>query len=298
MGLRTHSMIRWVVYSLCSAGCFAAINPNDALSGWPEVHPPLNFKPKLPLPRGGLPPFHAPALQSPIDIRFSSAAKVILPPLEFEDLLNDGVRIIMRNTGTTVQFDVADNSVVRPTLMGGPLARHGVFQFSNLHVHWGTQDVLGGEHKVNSRRFAVEGHCVHFNTKYKTLEEAEKHEDGLSVVTFFAKAGNVDNPKLERLISLLPSIRYPNTSVSLTARDSLDWFADIGEPTNYFTYPGSLTTAPFTENVFWIIYPRPMFVSSRQVEAFRNLLSNELVENRVNARTVQPFNDRPLIYSV
>lgn len=36
-------------------------------------------------------------------------------------------------------------------------------------------------------RFAIEGHCVHYNVKYGTFEEAAKHEDGIAVVAFFLK---------------------------------------------------------------------------------------------------------------
>ncbi|KAG8269030.1 hypothetical protein J6590_008275 [Homalodisca vitripennis] len=286
-----------VVLTFCSlATAYLNTNCPKALNGWPKIHPPPNFKPNP--AQGDLPPYHTPSLQSPINIRSSKAAKVKLSPLKFENMLNDGVRVIMRNTGTTVQFEIANESVMAPRLVGGPLTCHGEYEFSNLHVHWGTEDNLGGEHEINDRRFAIEGHCVHFKKKYQTIEEAEKHSDGLAVVAFFAKAGDVDNPKIDRLVELLPSIRYPNSSVTLAARDSLDWFDELAEPFNYFTCPGSLTTPPYTENVFWIVYPRPMSVSSRQVKAFRNLLSNDLMVNRENIRPVQPFNSRPLIYSV
>lgn len=33
-------------------------------------------------------------------------------------------------------------------------------------------------------RLAMEAHFVHFNSKYGTIEEAQKHADGLAVVGF------------------------------------------------------------------------------------------------------------------
>lgn len=38
--------------------------------------------------------------------------------------------------------------------------------------------------------FSIEGHAVHYNSKYKTFTEAAKHEDGLCVITFFAEVKN------------------------------------------------------------------------------------------------------------
>uniref|UniRef100_A0A1B6H913 Alpha-carbonic anhydrase domain-containing protein n=1 Tax=Homalodisca liturata TaxID=320908 RepID=A0A1B6H913_9HEMI len=165
-------------------------------------------------------------------------------------------------------------------------------------MHWGMRDVLGSEHKVNGRSYAIEGHCVHFNTKYGSYKEASKYHDGLAVVAFFGEAGKVDNPKIERLVKRLGYVKHPNSSVSMSAWESLSWFADLGEPTNYFTYPGSLTTFPYSENVIWIVYPRPLLISFRQVKAFRKLLSSDCIANTENTRPLQKFNCRPLIYAI
>ena len=35
--------------------------------------------------------------------------------------------------------------------------------------------------------------------------------------------------------------------------------------TEYWTYPGSLTTEPFNESVTWIVFREPMEISKKQV---------------------------------
>lgn len=70
---------------------------------------------------------------------------------------------------------------------------------------------------------------------------------------------------MSTLISLLPHIKEPNNFIDVTGNTSLKWFANLGLPSHYYTYPGSLTTLPYAENVTWIIYPHPLHISEKQV---------------------------------
>ncbi|XP_054272323.1 carbonic anhydrase 2-like isoform X2 [Macrosteles quadrilineatus] len=289
------SLWHWLILVFLLDLSCSAYNPFFALQKWP-LEVPHWFHRVFSTP--DTPHFYSPSLQSPINIRSSHAAVLRLPPLIFKDLFRDEVELQCQNTGTTVEFELPEHTSWRPKLLGGPLFNEGVFEFDNLHIHWGARDFIGGEHKINSRRYAVEGHCVHFNSKYGNKSEAMKHPDGLAVVAFFGKAGNTDNPLVEKLVRKLPYIRLPGSSITVNAHEALEWLEELGEPRNYFAYPGSLTTPPYTENVMWIVYPRPVSLSSRQVEAFRNILSNNYQLLRKNIRPVQSFNSRPLIYAV
>jgi carbonic anhydrase len=53
----------------------------------------------------------------------------------------------------------------------------------------------------------------------------------------------------------------------------------------YFTYMGSLTTPPCSENVLWFVMKNPIYVSEAQVKNFDRLYP-------MNARPLQPKGDR------
>jgi len=53
----------------------------------------------------------------------------------------------------------------------------------------------------------------------------------------------------------------------------------------YYTYMGSLTTPPCTENVLWMVIKQPVRVSQEQIAIFARLYRN-------NTRPVQPSNNR------
>jgi carbonic anhydrase len=56
------------------------------------------------------------------------------------------------------------------------------------------------------------------------------------------------------------------------------------DPT-YFSYTGSLTTPPCTEDVKWHVMRQPIEISYAQLAAFKKLY-------KMNARPVQPLNGR------
>lgn len=97
----------------------------------------------------------------------------------------------------------------------------------------------------------------------------------------------MDNPEFEKLVRFLPDVEYYEESVTVRARDVLGWVpAAMWKPRGYFTYPGSLTTPTFSENVIWIVYPEPIQISSRQVciskSLFKPVTSLITNINRVN----------------
>jgi carbonic anhydrase len=54
---------------------------------------------------------------------------------------------------------------------------------------------------------------------------------------------------------------------------------------SYFTYMGSLTTPPCSENVLWLVLKNPIYVSEAQVKNFDRMYP-------MNARPLQPKGDR------
>jgi carbonic anhydrase len=58
----------------------------------------------------------------------------------------------------------------------------------------------------------------------------------------------------------------------------------------YYTFPGSLTTPPCTENVTWFVLKHPVAVSGAEIEQFSKLY-------RHDTRPTQPLYDRVVLES-
>jgi carbonic anhydrase len=63
-------------------------------------------------------------------------------------------------------------------------------------------------------------------------------------------------------------------------------FADRG----YYTFPGSLTTPPCSEDVTWFVLKHPTTISAEEIERFSQLY-------RDDARPTQPLYDRVVLES-
>jgi carbonic anhydrase len=59
----------------------------------------------------------------------------------------------------------------------------------------------------------------------------------------------------------------------------------LPEDRAYYTYMGSLTTPPCTEDVLWMVFKQPIQISAEQVGIFAHLYKH-------NARPIQPSNGR------
>lgn len=56
-----------------------------------------------------------------------------------------------------------------------------------VHFHWGSPQQKGSEHLLNGRRYDLEMHIVHRNTRYQSDEEARNQTDGLAVLAVLFK---------------------------------------------------------------------------------------------------------------
>jgi len=188
--------------------------------------------------------------QSPIDIR--DGIKVDLEAIRF-DYRPSTFRI--EDTGHTVSVVVGDSSF---TLTGK------TYDLIGLHFH------RPGETRINGQRYDMSAHLVH------------RSLDGQLAVIEVLMARGPENPQLQTLWNNLPLEKHvpvePPTAVFEPA-------AFLPETREYYTFMGSLTTPPCTEDVLWIVLKQPIQVSDEQIRIFSRLYRN-------NARPVQPIGDR------
>lgn len=211
--------------------------------------------------------------QSPIDID----RRIIVDDkltLEFRSYKSKMSKVQVLNDGHTVSFNFeGEKPSPRPTVTGsGTNGRN--FLFAKGHFHWGLNNTIGSEHAINGRKFPVEMHLLHYNDRYKSLQEAMDKQDGLLAVAAFLQVSETDNPKLNSLFNLFNRVRCAGQSVNVTNAISLSSFL----PNNlrdFYRYQGSLTTPPCNETVTWILLKQIVPIGQEQLKRLRELMSED-----------------------
>jgi carbonic anhydrase len=193
--------------------------------------------------------------QSPIDIR--NPKKADLPPIEFN--YKDSLLDIIDN-GHTIMINYDAGSSIR---VGGKQ-----YTLKQFHFH------RPSEEKINGKSYDMVVHLVHADQAGNT-----------AVVSVLLEQGN-DNSLIRELWKDLPKEKYKeeHDAVHISAADLLP--ADRG----YYTFDGSLTTPPCTENVTWFVLKHPVTVSAAEIERFSKLY-------RHDARPTQPLYGRTVLES-
>lgn len=188
--------------------------------------------------------------QSPIDIR--DGIRVDLEPIKF-DYKPTLFRIV--DNGHTVQVDVGAGSTI------GVMGRQ--FELVQLHFH------RPSEERINGKAYDMAVHLVHKN-----------FDNHLAVVALLLEKGN-ENPTIQTFWNNLPL----EVGMDVVPSVAIDLTNLLPENRSYWTYMGSLTTPPCTEDVLWMVLKQPAPISTDQVSIFTRLYRN-------NARPVQPANNR------
>lgn len=189
--------------------------------------------------------------QSPIDIR--DGIRVDLEPIRFS---YGTTRFRVIDNGHAVQVDVGEGSSITVT------GRN--YRLQQFHFH------RPAEESVNGRRAEMVVHLVH-----------RDYAGNLAVVAVQIEKG-LEHPLIQTLWNYLPlerglSVEPPDAAIDLARL--------LPEQREYYTYMGSLTTPPCTENVLWLVMKQPINVSPDQIDIFARLYP-------YNARPVQPSFDR------
>ena len=189
--------------------------------------------------------------QSPIDIQ--SAVAKPLPPIEFA---YQPVALTVTDTGHSMQVNAAAGS-------GGITVGGDHYDLVQFHFH------RPSEERIHGRRYAMVVHLVHRNAKGE-----------LAVVAVLLREGRT-NEFLKPVFDNLPSGK-PEAAV---AGATLQLGELLPRQRGYYTFEGSLTTPPCSENVRWLVLKSPVELSAGQVKQFAAHYPD-------NARPTQPRNGR------
>ena len=205
--------------------------------------------------------------QTPIDLPASGDVSKSTASLVFA---YEKQPLSILNNGHTVQV----MSTAKATLTAGPRT----WKLAQFHFH------VPSEHTIAGKRFDAELHLVHKNDKGE-----------LAVVGILLQKGNADTALAPVFDHAPPS---PPSSAPSAAREakSIDGAivdlspvlqsAFFGSNNAYYTYSGSLTIPPCSENVTWLIAATPDQISEAQLNALTSAIGEK------NARPIQPRNAR------
>ena len=194
--------------------------------------------------------------QSPIDV--VPTARAALPALR-ADWQASPLRWV--HDGHTLRVRSAPGS--RLWLGSTPLA------LQQFHFHLPGGDRIRGEH------FPLGLHFPH------------KSPSGQLVTLVLLCREGAPHPALAQLPRPWPRAGEPERSVAGASVDPRLWLPpELG----YYRYEGSLTSAPCTEGVVWLVLRQVATVSSDQLAALREVIAP-------NAREVQPTNGRAVLES-
>ncbi|QOY93910.1 carbonic anhydrase family protein [Massilia sp. UMI-21] len=188
--------------------------------------------------------------QSPIDLR--DGIKVDLEQIVF-DYHPSSFREI--DNGHTIQVTVGGGNFLTVGNMS--------YELQQFHFH------RPSEERINGKGTEMVIHLVHRSFEGKLLVLAVLLERGRA------------NPLIQTVWNHLPLEKQQTVSPSIV----IDPNEALPERREYFTYMGSLTEPPCTEDVLWIVMKQPMQASPAQMALFSRLYP-------LNARPIQPSNGR------
>jgi carbonic anhydrase len=189
--------------------------------------------------------------QSPIDIR--DARRADLPDIDFE--YHPSPLDIVDN-GHTIMINYRPGSVMS---VGGKK-----YELKQFHFH------IPSEEKIDGKGFDMSLHLVHSDAQGK-----------IAVVAVLLQEGK-DNPLVRELWSDLPKEKGTE---KIFNNVEIDVSRILPADRGYYSFVGSLTTPPCTEDVTWFVLKNPVTISKAEIVQFSQVY-------RHNARPIQPVNDR------
>jgi carbonic anhydrase len=185
--------------------------------------------------------------QSPIDIRGAHLNKA-LPPIEFHYI---AAPVTLENTGNTIMVHVHPGSYI--------VANGERYDLQQFHFHHPSEEAVKG--KLTD----MVVHLVHKSADGKLAVIA---------VRFTMDRGDA-NAVLAALWPHLPA----KTGESANVEDMINPGGFLPADRGYWTYVGSLTAPPCTEDVRWFVYEDVLSIARGQLRAFTSIF---------------PMNSRPL----
>ena len=194
--------------------------------------------------------------QSPINIVNINVVKDLnLEPLEMHYSKNVKIHDISNN-GHTLQYNFEHGDFI--------VIDDENYELKQIHFH------EAAEHTIDGIRYPLEMHMVHVSKTKK-----------IAVLAILAKEGKPKAP-----FTFLESYLPVYTGEVKEINSTFDLNRNLPKNKTYYTYKGSLTTPPCSQNITWFIFKHPITISVEQVKQIQKLMPHD------NYRGEQPLNNR------
>ncbi|MBL7795422.1 MAG: carbonic anhydrase family protein [Saprospiraceae bacterium] len=193
--------------------------------------------------------------QSPVNI----TGALFDPSLSALSLQYTNLETDIEFNGHTIEFD---------TEKGNNTLNLNGETYKLLQFHFHTHS----EHAIEGIHTPLELHLVH-----------QHPATGNRVVVGVLFEEGAENAFLSAFMDHLPSSSSPHYKSSEEYNP-----ADVLPPNrSYYTYPGSLTTPPCTQNVIWYVLAQPVEASPAQIQLFEAVMHE-------NSRPLRPLQERAI----
>lgn len=128
--------------------------------------------------------------QSPININDVDVIDQEFTDIQYNEFEKSPTNVTLTNNGHTVLVKLTYDGPV-PYISGGPLEGQGTYEFQQLHFHWGEDNTVGSEDRINNVSYPMELHMVFRNTRYHSFEEAVRRDDGVAVMALFYEVNKI-----------------------------------------------------------------------------------------------------------
>ena len=164
----------------------------------------------------------------------------------------------VENNGHSIQFDFEPGDSIQ--------YKKETYHLKQIHFH------EPAEHLVNGIRYPIEIHFVH-----------KSKQDNLTVLSIFGIEGEVSE-----LYGFFETFLPVKKGESKIINQEVDLQSLYPKNKDFYSYSGSLTTPPCTENVNWIIFKDQLILSYKHVLKLKNNmpLNNFRNEQLINDRVV------------
>ncbi|XP_053976431.1 carbonic anhydrase-like [Hylaeus volcanicus] len=237
--------------------------------------------------------------QSPINLDDRLVRMRRYPPLVMNGhWLQDGEARLL-NTGHTVKIFLTGDRIPS-TISGGPLA-NDVYEMAEVHFHWGEDNCRGAEHTINGTWYSMESHAVHWNRKYVTFEECQRHKDGICILAYLflvqPTCCGCINPQMERITENLKYVVDADTETKIPP-NSLAFMRCATYCSRYYTYSGSFNIGDNPECATWIVFPVVTPIRPDEIDLFRRLRDKDGQCIKANWRETQQLKCRKIFLAI